>query len=195
VDTLVLPTLTDDRASGAAVLAFERGVGRVLVGGGWPATSLPVVGCADSEFRWDEVEFRVLTGGPGRRYCALRVAVGAHSVLLAGDLDAAAERSLLARLAPAALASDAALMGRQASSLASSPEWIEASAARVAIATGGIVHSESRDATLERWRRSGATVLDTRRDGGIQLGLGTAGVSVLAVARVSRYPFVWRRPQ
>ena len=42
VDLLVLPALNEDRAQGAALLAFEREVGRVLVGGGWPATSLPV---------------------------------------------------------------------------------------------------------------------------------------------------------
>jgi competence protein ComEC len=86
------------------------------------------------------------------------------------------------------------LIGRQASSLGSTSEWIEASAADLAIATGGIARSHSREETLERWRRSGARVLDTRRDGGIQLGLGTEGVDVL-LANVARYPFVWRRVQ
>ena len=100
-----------------------------------------------------------------------------------------------ARVEPGALASDVVLISRQASSMASAPEWIEASAAGLAIATGGIANSHSRGVTLARWRASGAKVLDTRRDGGIELGLGTSGVRVVAVARVSRYPFVWRRSQ
>ena len=194
VDMLVLPTLNDDRAKAAALLAFERRVRSVVVGGGWPATSLPVISCVDSSFRWDGVEFRLFTGGRRGQFCALRVSAGTHAILIAGDLDAAAERALIARLPPHTLASDAVLMGRQASSLGSTPEWIEASTADLAIATGGIARSHSRNATLERWRRSGAIVLDTRRDGGIQLGLGTEGVDVL-IANAARYPFVWRRAQ
>jgi competence protein ComEC len=114
--------------------------------------------------------------------------------LLAGDLDAAAERALVSRF-PGELASDVVLMSRQGSSLASAPEWIEATGAGLAIATGGIADSQSRAVTLERWRRAGAAILDTRRDGGIELGIGTGGVRVLAIARASRYPFVWRRSQ
>jgi competence protein ComEC len=195
VDLLILPGLNDDRARAAATLAFERHVRSVRVGGGWPGTALPAANCVDATFRWDGVDFRIFAGGPQGRYCALRVSVGAHAILLAGDLDSAAERGLASRLVVGALASDVVLMSRQASSLGSAPEWIEASAAGLAIATGGITHSRSRIATIERWRKSGATVLDTRRDGGVELGLGTSGVHVLGVARVARYPFVWRRLQ
>ena len=192
VDLLVLPGLNDDRAQGAALLAFERPLHGIRVGGGWPATSLPVAPCTNSGFEWDGVAFRTYTSGPGGRYCVLRVSAGTHGILLAGDLDAAAERSLASRVS-GELASDVVLMSRQGSSLASAPEWIEATAAGLAIATGGIADSQSRAATLERWRRTGVDILDTRRDGGIELGIGTGGVRVLAVARTARYPFVWRR--
>ena len=194
VDLLVLPTLNEDRAQGTALLAFERQLHGARVGGGWPATSLPVAPCTHSEFEWDGVEFRTYASGPGGRYCALRVSAGAHGILLAGDLDAAAERALVSRF-PGELASDVVLMSRQGSSLASAPEWIEATGAGLAIATGGIADSQSRAMTRERWRRAGAEILDTRRDGGIELGIGTGGVRVLAMARTSRYPFVWRRSQ
>ena len=194
VDMLVLPTLNEDRAQGTALLAFERQLHGVRVGGGWPATSLPVVPCTNSGFEWDGVEFRTYASGPGGRYCALRVSAGARGILLAGDIDAAAERALVSRI-PGELASDVVLMSRQGSSLASAPEWIEATGAGLAIATGGIAESHSRAMTLERWRRAGAEILDTRRDGGIELGIGTDGVRVLAVARNEMYPFVWRRSQ
>ena len=194
VDMLVLPALNEDRAQGAALLAFERPVHSVRVGGGWPATSLPVAPCTNSGFEWDGVEFRTYTSGPGGRYCAMRVSAGARGILLAGDLDAAAERALVSRI-PGELASDVVLMSRQGSSLASAPEWIEATGAGLAIAAGGVADSHSRAMTLERWRRAGADILETRRDGGIELGIGTGGVSVLGVARNEMYPFAWRRLQ
>jgi competence protein ComEC len=195
VDLLLLPTLDGDRANAAAALAFERKLRALLVGGGWQASSLPARRCTDSEFRWDGVRFQTFAAGAGRKYCVLRLSAGSHAILLGGDVDIPAERALVARAGAGALASDAVLISRQASALASAPEWIEASAAVLAIATGGLVNSRSREVTLARWRASGAKVLDTRRDGGIELLLGTSGVRVVAVARVSRYPFVWRRSQ
>jgi competence protein ComEC len=195
VDLLVIPGLNEDRAQGAALLADESDLARILVGGGWPATSLPTAHCRDARFRWDGVDFETWVAGAGLRYCLLRVSVGAHRVLLAGDIDAAAERALLRRLPAGALASDAVVMGRQASSLASSAEWIEATAPGLAIATGGIDGSDSRAQTLARWRESGARIEDTRRAGALELGLGTNGVELRKVARRARYPFHWRRTE
>ena len=192
VDLLVLPTLNEDRAKGAALLAFERNLEEVRVGGGWPGSSLPVSRCTDSSFHWDDVDFRTYAAGPAGRYCVLRISAGTHAILLGGDLDAAAERALVERLPEGTLASDVVLMSRQGSALASTAEWIEATSAVLAIATGGIADSRSRRATLDRWRRAGAGILETRRDGGIELGIGTEGVRVRRVARASRYPFHWR---
>jgi competence protein ComEC len=193
VDLLLLPGLNEDRARGAALLASERGVGQIVVGGGWPATSLAASTCADTSFHWEGVDFTTFAAGSAGRHCVLRIATGAHAVLLPGDLDAAAERQLKSRLAAGALASDVVLMSRQASALGSSAQWIEASHARVAIATGGVEGSNSRAQAIERWRSAGADIQDTRRDGGIELLLGTNGVRVLREARGARYPFAWRR--
>jgi competence protein ComEC len=195
IDLLVLPALDGDRATGAASLAFERDVPDLLVGGGWPATELPARRCVDSAFRWDEVWFQTFVAGEGGHYCVLRVSVGEHAILLGGDLPAAAERGLVARLPPGSLESEVVLVSRQTSATASAREWIEASAAELAIATGGIGNSHSRAITLERWRALGAEIVDTRRVGGVELGFGTSGVRVVAMARVSRYPYVWRRSQ
>ena len=195
VDVVVLPALDGDRASGAAALAFEREVPEFLVGGGWRTSALPVRPCVDSEFRWDGVRFQTFVAGEGGQHCVLRVSAGSHAILLSGDLDASAERGLVGRLAPDALASTVVLMSRQASATASAREWIEASAAELAIATGGIANSQSRATTLARWRASGATVLDTRRVGGVELGFGTSGLALVAMARISRFPTAWRRLQ
>jgi competence protein ComEC len=191
IDTLVLPALDPDRAAGVAVLAHERGVGSIRVGAGWPATVLPARACGNRSSVVDEVRFEFLPGGSGERYCALRVVAGERALLMGGDLDAAAERALV-DLDRSRLASDAVIMSRHASSLGSARQWIEASGAGLAIATGGIT-SESRRVALARWRTAGAQILDTRTDGAIIIELGTRGVEVVGVARRSRYPFVWRR--
>jgi competence protein ComEC len=197
VDVLVLPTLNEDRARAAALLDIERGVDHVVVGGGWPGTSLPASRCADLHFEWDGVLFDLLAAGAGGRFCVLRMSVGGHVLLAGGDLDAAAERELLARLSPTALASDVAILGRQANSTGSSPGWIEASVAgrdgNIVIAAGGITGSDTHARALLRWRDSGSQVFDTQRDGAVEFGFGTQGVTKVTTARSARWPFAWRR--
>jgi competence protein ComEC len=192
LDLLVLPRLDEDRAAGAALLAFERGVQGILAGGGWPASRLGATACRESRFEWDAVQVDVFAAGGGD-YCVLRIAAGGHALLLPGDLDARAERELLARWPPG-LTHDVVVMSRQAGAAGSGPEWIGASGAEWAIATGGIAASDARARTLARWRHAGVRVLDTRAVGGIQFVFGTRGVTEIATARSARYPFAWRRP-
>jgi competence protein ComEC len=192
VDELYLPALDPDRASGAALLAVERGVAVIRVGGDWPGSELPVRSCRDSTLAADGIRFDLFAGGPGFRYCALRISAGGHALLLGGDLDAAAERALVGRLDARRLASDAVVLSRHASALGSAPQWIEASGAGLAIATGG-VESRSRAEALERWRRAGARIVDTRDLGALSLELRHDGLEIKGRARRSRYPFAWRR--
>ena len=190
VDLLVLPTLNDDRARAAALLAMERELAGVAVGGGWAASGLPAAACRDARWNWDGVRFTSRAVG---RQCVLGVVAAEHSLLLAGDLDTAGEQALLAREPPGALASDVLVIGRQVSELASSPQWIESTAPGLAIATGGIEGAQSRRRVVERWRRA-ARVIDTRIDGAVIVEIGEGGLEVREVARVARFPFHWRRP-
>jgi competence protein ComEC len=184
LDLLVLPVLDADRARGAALLASEGEVGRIIVGGGWPATVLPAAACKDARFEWDGVRFEIFAAGPADRHCLLRVAVGERAVLLGGNLDSAA----------GALASEVVVLW-QPSARGSSPEWIEANAglAGRVIAAGGMPGSETRARVLARWRRAGVAVFDTSRDGAIDFSFGTQGVFAFDTARSARYPFAWRR--
>ena len=84
------------------------------------------------------------------------------------------------------------LMGRQVGEAGSSPEWIENTAPGLAMASGGVDGAISRQRVIERWRRSGSRILDTRRDGGIELELTARGIGTRTVVG-SRYPFPWRR--
>jgi competence protein ComEC len=135
------------------------------------------------------VQFELYATG---RYCVLRVSAAGASLLMGGDLDADAERALLARLPEGALASELVLIGRQAGEAGSSSRWIESTAPGLAIASGGIRGAQSRARVLERWRRHGCRVLDVHREGGIELEIDSRGVTIEALAS-SRYPFHWRR--
>lgn len=190
VDLLLMPALDDDRARGAVLLAMDRGVGETRVGGAWPGSGL-AGRCRNASWRWDGVEFATHAVS---RHCLLRVSVGEVAATLSGDLDAAAERALLASVAPQAMASDLVVIGRQGGEAASSPEWIENTAPGLAIATGGVEGAQSRRRVLERWRQRGSRILDTHADGALVLGLGAHGIEVVATARASRFPFHWRRP-
>jgi competence protein ComEC len=189
---LVLPSLDEDRARAAAELVLDERVDRVLVGGGWPGSVLPVERCREQRLSWDGVELQLLEERRSR-VCLLRVSVGGVSVLLPGDLDAAGERRLLDRMGAAALASDATLVGRRVSASASSARWIESVSPGLVIATGGIVHAHSRAEVLARWGAKADRVIDTRRDGAAILVLSEQGMELRATAREARFPFAWRR--
>lgn len=189
VDTLLLPTLDGDRARAAALLAQERGLTAAWTVGVWPGSGM-AVRCQDARWTWDGVRFEVYSEGA---HCLLRISAGRAAMLMSGDLDAAGEQALLARVARGALASDVVLIGRQASALASSSQWIESTSPGLAVATGGVAQAQSRQGVLERWRRV-APVIDTRREGGIQLRLSNRGVELVDLARTGRFPFHWRRP-
>jgi competence protein ComEC len=164
------------------------------VGGGWPGGMPDSDPCIDAEFFHDGVTFRTFRAGNAGRYCVLRVvSATGGSMLLAGDIDAGAERHLLARVGGAALASEAVLTSRRTSAAGSSPQWIEALRPGLVIATGGVDGAVSRTAVIDRWRRRGARIIDTRHDGGVELEIAR-GVRIRATARDSRYPFIWRRP-
>jgi competence protein ComEC len=191
IDQLVLPRLDADRAQGAALLAHEREVSDIVVGGGWAGTSLPARACRDERHSRDGVEIELFAAGAGG--CVLRVSVAGHAMFFAGDLDMAAEQNLLARFPPAALSSQVVLMSRGASARASGRKWIEASGARLAIAAGGHGGAASRAQALARWQAADVPVLDVLHEGGIEIGLGMQGFAVLSTARAARYPFAWRR--
>lgn len=193
LDLVVLPRLDADRARGAALLAHERDTGEIVTGGVWPGATLPVRACRDERFTRDGVEFQFFAVGEGARDCVLRLEANGHSLLLAGDLDERGESALLARLPPGALASDVVLMSRGGSARASGRRWIEATAARLAVAAGGSVGSASRARALERWSAAGVEVLDVQRDGALDIHLGEHGFAVVARARMARFPFAWRR--
>jgi competence protein ComEC len=165
VDVLVLPVLDDDRARAAALLAAEQGLGEVRVPRGWPGSGLDAVPCTEDAWAWDSVTFHRFESG---HRCRLRVATAGSTLLLGAGPGG-------------------------------STQWIETDSPGLvtpglAVATGGIDGAAIREQALSNFRARGWRVLDTHRDGGIELVAGDRGIEVLATATSSRHPFLWRQP-
>jgi competence protein ComEC len=143
--------------------------GRLLAGqaGALPPEFAP---CRAGEgWEWDGVRFELLAAGE----CVLRVVAGGGAVLLTGDIDAEAQRALVARgLAPTRVV----LVPRHGAASGFEPALQAATRPQIALvantaagAAGGSVA-----AILARWREGGAEVRVTGERGAIELRIPPA---------------------
>ncbi|KON79754.1 DNA internalization-related competence protein ComEC/Rec2 [Azoarcus sp. PA01] len=148
----------------------------------------PVSCVAGERWHWDGVDFEVLHPGAGDdprrdndRSCVLRIAAPGGSVLLAGDIEAWAERTLLARSADA-LASDVVIVPHHGSRSSSSAAFITAIQAQAAIFTVGYLNPfrHPHPAVWAGWAASGARNWRTDSQGAIRVEVRDDGVSVAA---------------
>jgi competence protein ComEC len=147
---------------------------------------------------WDGVRFEFLHPRPGweaarrnNQSCVLRVAAGASSMLLTGDIERAAEAELVK--SNAALGADVLLVPHHGSRTSSSEEFIAAVAPRWAIVPAGYRNRFGHPAreVLGRYARAGVTVLRTDLDGAITAVLN--GATPHLSAERTRSPRYWRR--
>jgi len=128
---------------------------------------------AGVEWAWDGVLFRVLHpradyGWTGNNSsCVIEVSTGGQIVLLAGDIETPVERLLVHRsvLHPA----HAVVVPHHGSRTSSSAPFVAATRPRLAIMSTGFGNRWGfpKDDVAERWRGTGATVLDTAVSGAI----------------------------
>jgi len=149
--------------------------------------------CLDGQsWEWDGVRFDVLYptaaqyAAPTRKTndmsCVLKVSNAHGSALLTADIEALSERALLARHA-SELRSDVLVVPHHGSRTSSTPEFIAAVGARVAIFPVGYRNrfAHPRQDVVERYRLSGAALHRTDREGALTLTLApVAGSGVLA---------------
>jgi competence protein ComEC len=157
----------------------------------------PVRCAAGMVWHWDGVRFEFLHPAPGweaarrnNQSCVLRVAAGASSVLLTGDIERAAESFLLGKSIPR---SDILLVPHHGSRTSSSEQFIAAVAPRWAIVPAGYRNRFGHPAreVLERYARAGVTVLRTDLHGAVSMVLNQDAPQPTAERlRVPRY---WRR--
>ena len=150
-----------------------------------------------AEWEWDGVRFALLhpaAGDPVPRKtndlsCVLRIATGARSMLLTGDIERASEGLLVARGARS-LRSDVLLVPHHGSKTSSSSEFLDAVAPAIAVIPNGYRNrfGHPNAEVLERYAALRVKVLRTDRDGAITVRIGGAGLgSELERERARRY--------
>lgn len=144
---------------------------------------------AGLEWAWDGVVFAALgpreadvgeTGGNDAS-CVLRIASVGGRVLLAGDIERAAEQWLV-NTAGSALAAEVVLVPHHGSGSSSSPAFVEATGADAAIFSVGRRnrYRHPHPTVLQRWSEAGAQVWRSDRDGAIVVQVGARGVDISA---------------
>lgn len=203
IDRLVISHNDLDHSGGARSLVGGVKVGELMAN--LPpddplraASGARVVACeAGTRWRWDEVDFEILHPAPDApavrsdndASCVLRIAAPGGSVLLAGDIERAAERSLLNRN-EAAMASDVVLVPHHGSRTSSSEDFIGAVAPRAAIFSAGYLNQfrHPHPSVLDRWAAAGASNWRTDSQGAIIVEVTAKGVDIEAQRdREARY--------
>jgi competence protein ComEC len=181
IDRLVLSNGDRDHAGGAERILAALPVDELISG---EAQRLPGArAClAGEHWSWDGVEFRVLHPPAARHRasndnsCVVRVANGHWSLLLSGDIEAQGERRLLASTKD--VTADILVAPHHGSATSSAEAFVEAVAPRwVVFATGyRNRYGFPRPQVLERWRRSGARLINSAEAGAVSFHVGDDGV-------------------
>lgn len=185
----------NDHAGGLDAVRRALPVGALY---GAPGDPLPATrDCrAGQQWRWDGVRLRVLHPGPYFPYlknessCVLRIETRHGAVLLAGDIGEVIERRL-AREAPHALRADVVVVPHHGSRGSSTPAFVAASGARVALVSAGNGNRFGHPGAdvVQRWRRAGAAVAGTPGSGALRVRLAAGGIQVQA--RRAAWPRLW----
>ncbi len=190
LDAVVLSHRDLDHAGGLRSVLAERTVDQVisplppgdaLLAG----VAAPRLCFAGQRWTWDGVDFELLhplpeavpvTGHSNAGSCVLRVAAGTHAVLLTGDIEAAQEAEMVARLG-AHLQADAVLVPHHGSASSSSAPFLAAMQPRLAVIQVGYRNrfGHPRSDVLARYRDIGTQVARTDFDGAIVLEVDSEG--------------------
>ncbi len=176
LDLLVVSHADDDHAGGASSLLRHLDVGQIYAGEYLADISRNVIACGNGQ-TWtaDGVEFQFLHPGRGATLngndasCVLAVSTGEYRLLLTGDIEATAERELLARWPFESV--NVVLIPHHGSLTSSSPALINRLRPELAIASTGFDNRWGlpKERVRKRWEGAGAVVLDTASSGAISL--------------------------
>jgi competence protein ComEC len=195
VDHLVISHGDTDHIGGAEsllasmpVTAISSSVPKKL--GAWPVTSC----WRGQAWEWDGVQFTLLhpradsAAIRNDASCVLKVTVGEHSVLLTGDIEKAAERTLLQH-DQAMLRANILVAPHHGSNTSSTMPFIEAVNPEYVLFPVGYRNRFGfpREAVVQRYRQAGVRMLDTAGAGAISFSLGQGTLEP------SRYRYTARR--
>lgn len=199
IDRLIVSHGDNDHAGGAAAVlaAFPA----PLVESGEPdrLTSPAQLCLAGEAWEWNRVSFRIVHPAPplaeraNDRCCVLDVRTGDSELLLPGDVTAAVEPRIVSALGP--LAPQLVVqVPHHGSKTSSSRRWVAALQPTLALISAGYLnrfHHPHPD-VVDRYRASGATVLDTAQAGFVEIRFApSAPPQLVSEGRSDRHPY-WR---
>ena len=170
IDRLIISHPDNDHAGGAEGLLAKLPVGEVIG---------PDGSCiAGTNWRWDGYDFRILHPRRGHAFqgndasCVLRISGPGGSILIAADIEAAAEAEL-SRNPGSRLASDVLVAPHHGSATSSTPQFVRAvRPALVLLSTSGRRRPRLPDAeVVARYQKSGARIESTAQAGAITVVL------------------------
>lgn len=196
LERLVVSHADNDHAGGAAaVVAAFPGVD---VEKGPDATALPGTVCERGhQWEWDGVRFAILhpsadfAARGNDSSCVLAVTAGAATLLVTGDVERLGEGALLTQ----PIAADVVVVPHHGSATSSSPAFVAAVGASVAIVSAGFANRWGfpRPEVRQRWEQAGAAVVVTGEAGAVSVELGPEGAAV-STERDGRHRY-WQTPK
>jgi competence protein ComEC len=157
----------------------------------------PVTDCANMDsWHWDGVAFEIVHPRSERMWrgnnasCILRISNVAGSILLPGDIESGVERYLAAGW-PELLDSDVVIAPHHGSNSSSSVDFVAAVTPRYVLVSTAYRNRFGfpREQVVERWRASGAEVINTAESGAVEIRLHSDG----SISRPKRHRFLHRR--
>lgn len=186
LDLLVQSHGDNDHIGGLQAIMGEIPISRVISSVPDQIPHPQVRECRDGQsWYWDGVHFQVLhpaqTAGlsANNRSCAVRVHTQDFSLLLSGDIEKSAERSLVQRHGPG-LRADVLVVPHHGSKTSSTRDFIRSVAPGIAILPVGYRNRfglPNRD-VVARYREHGADLLSTAGSGAIRIRATRAGMEV-----------------
>jgi competence protein ComEC len=174
VDLLVISNGDLDHAGGVAAVETALQVGERISGEADELRGFRSCNAGET-WSWDGVEFRVLHPAPSRRFskandnsCVIHVSNGYWSLLLAGDIEREAERSLLTH-AGKQLQADILVGPHHGSATSSTEPFVRAVKPAWVVFSAGYRNRYGfpTQSVVERWRRAGAVTINSAQAGAI----------------------------
>ena len=189
IDTVVISHADSDHRGGYPALVRRLPAGQVLANEGIPGAAPCVAGLS---WTWNEVEFEILHP-PSPRWrgndgsCVLRLSAAGRTILLTGDIETRAERSLMRRTRD--LRVDLLSAPHHGSRTSSSPAFLDVTGAGHAIFSvrHGNAWNLPHPTVLERYRTRGAVIHRTDRDGAVIAFIRSSGVIEFRHWRAGRF--------
>mgnify|MGYP003513305143 FL=1 len=178
LDELLLSHADNDHSGGALAVFSGLPVEQVRSGeAGELPRQLQALACEqDARWSWDGVEFRLWRWSQAKQgnaaSCVLRVEAQGESILLTGDIEASAERALLASAWP--LRSDWLLSPHHGSRSSSMPAFLQAVDAHSVLVSRGNhnPYGHPHPLVIQRYQQLSMQIYDTVQTGAVRIKLG-----------------------